>query len=108
MTRRTPRSTRTDTLFPFTTLFRSVLLQHHPLHPDVVLRVAPVAKGIEVAHEQAALQALRDVREPARDLSGHEGFASARAFVIKQDAVAGVHPVEIGRASCRERVCQYV
>src|SRR3546814_9147767 len=57
-------------------VLRAVLLQHHPLHPDVVLRVAPVAKGIEVAHEQAALQALRDVREPARDLSGHEGFAS--------------------------------
>src|SRR3546814_4859362 len=28
MIRRPPRSTRTDTLFPYTTLFRSVALQH--------------------------------------------------------------------------------
>src|SRR3546814_2865469 len=28
MIRRPPRSTRTDTLFPYTTLFRSVLAQH--------------------------------------------------------------------------------
>src|SRR3546814_14265643 len=28
MTRRPPRSTRTDTLFPYTTLFRSVLWHH--------------------------------------------------------------------------------
>src|SRR3546814_11094332 len=29
MLRRPPRSTRTDTLFPYTTLFRSVVLPHH-------------------------------------------------------------------------------
>src|SRR3546814_8462897 len=29
MIRRPPRSTRTDTLFPYTTLFRSVLLEGH-------------------------------------------------------------------------------
>src|SRR3546814_16823646 len=29
MIRRPPRSTRTDTLFPYTTLFRSVRLRHH-------------------------------------------------------------------------------
>src|SRR3546814_2705349 len=30
MIRRPPRSTRTDTLFPYTTLFRSACRQHHP------------------------------------------------------------------------------
>src|SRR3546814_7937063 len=29
MIRRPPRSTRTDTLFPYTTLFRSALVEHH-------------------------------------------------------------------------------
>src|SRR3546814_6218005 len=29
MIRRPPRSTRTDTLFPYTTLFRSVVVEHH-------------------------------------------------------------------------------
>src|SRR3546814_10867684 len=31
MIRRPPRSTRTDTLFPYTTLFRSAEWQNHPL-----------------------------------------------------------------------------
>src|SRR3546814_15280251 len=31
MIRRPPRSTRTDTLFPYTTLFRSVFLVHLPV-----------------------------------------------------------------------------
>src|SRR3546814_3331320 len=35
MIRRPPRSTRTDTLFPYTTLFRSVFaLAHRALNPD--------------------------------------------------------------------------
>src|SRR3546814_11879778 len=29
MIRRPPRSTRTDTLFPYTTLFRSKMIEHH-------------------------------------------------------------------------------
>src|SRR3546814_21174478 len=33
MIRRPPRSTRTDTLFPYTTLFRSLRLAHRPLRP---------------------------------------------------------------------------
>src|SRR3546814_7204608 len=33
MIRRPPRSTRTDTLFPYTTLFRSVLLNRSPTLP---------------------------------------------------------------------------
>src|SRR3546814_14760015 len=35
MFRRTPRSTRTDTLFPYTTLFRS---RCHPLRPPICRR----------------------------------------------------------------------
>src|SRR3546814_17201692 len=46
MIRRPPRSTRTDTLFPYTTLFRSILMRPHPdggwlieLNPDNLPRV---------------------------------------------------------------------
>src|SRR3546814_16724396 len=44
MIRRPPRSTRTDTLFPYTTLFRSVLAaldqpDAHRVHQDVVAGV---------------------------------------------------------------------
>src|SRR3546814_12119113 len=34
MIRRPPRSTRTDTLFPYTTLFRSVRQRRHDAYPD--------------------------------------------------------------------------
>lgn len=74
-------------------IFRLVLLQHHPLHAHVVLGVAPVAQRIDVAHVQAAFQPLGDVGEAAGDLAGDEGFATARAFMVEQDAVAGVEAV---------------
>src|SRR3546814_5288606 len=38
MIRRPPRSTRTDTLFPYTTLFRSVVLVMHLLGLQLILR----------------------------------------------------------------------
>src|SRR3546814_8547858 len=44
MIRRPPRSTRTDTLFPYTTLFRS-----HVLHPQARTFTAPVTETTEAA-----------------------------------------------------------
>src|SRR3546814_8133157 len=83
MIRRPPRSTRTDTLFPYTTLFRSICvlavadracLQHHALlHADVHAgredhqpAVGPVRLGLEsVRHCGAAARA-----DPAVDEHG--------------------------------------
>src|SRR3546814_7394816 len=39
MIRRPPRSTRTDTLFPYTTLFRSVRNPGIPIHQDALARI---------------------------------------------------------------------
>src|SRR3546814_15602636 len=50
MIRRPPRSTRTDTLFPYTTLFRSV----QPLHDEVVV-LAGLDEGAVLAHAAADL-----------------------------------------------------
>src|SRR3546814_9808082 len=58
MIRRPPRSTRTDTLFPYTTLFRS----------DIILaaRDQPRARGFELAvGKRDARLGLRDVGRPA-------------------------------------------
>src|SRR3546814_4392042 len=41
MIRRPPRSTRTDTLFPYTTLFRSPLAPQFDVHQQVATRVQP-------------------------------------------------------------------
>src|SRR3546814_6072782 len=44
MIRRPPRSTRTDTLFPYTTLFRSKDLRQFNFHPQGVVRWAGATK----------------------------------------------------------------
>src|SRR3546814_6271460 len=51
MIRRPPRSTRTDTLFPYTTLFRSIALPFRPGGRDFFL------ERIEIAHDAHTLAA---------------------------------------------------
>src|SRR3546814_13786025 len=46
-----PRSTRTDTLFPYTSLFRSGLRFLECLHPPVVLLVGHFGANIETADD---------------------------------------------------------
>src|SRR3546814_12319410 len=57
MIRRPPRSTRTDTLFPYTTLFRSLQWQH------VVERLAARATRARRQFEHAQLVALAEAGE---------------------------------------------
>src|SRR3546814_1036776 len=56
MIRRPPRSTRTDTLFPYTTLFRSIELEN-PRDDDVRQQPAPLVPGAPSPADRAA-QAL--------------------------------------------------
>src|SRR3546814_13478329 len=95
MLRRPPRSTRTDTLFPYTTLFRSIE-QRLQLAGQRVGPGGDVA-GAEADHEVAGLRQFHD----------HAG----KLFRPRQRqhvAVSAGAQGQIGRASCRERVCQYV
>src|SRR3546814_14208425 len=118
MIRRPPRSTRTDTLFPYTTLFRSEGIRRF-----AAAGVARTALDLaEPAHTHAAiLRALRlhggrVDRTVLVDAGGH--CAAAVADVLDRAVAVGLAavfdprrlapPVEIGRASCRERVCQCV
>src|SRR3546814_8614768 len=72
MIRRPPRSTRTDTLFPYTTLFRSVAVagQHvgvgHARHRAVGEGFAPAVAGRPHAH-QAGVHAV--LHEACQDRS---------------------------------------
>src|SRR3546814_1492390 len=59
MIRRPPRSTRTDTLFPYTTLFRSV--------------------GIVAARDHAADELVAEGVDGAEPLEGRHGAAQARS-----------------------------
>src|SRR3546814_2718482 len=63
MIQRTPRSTRTDTLFPYTTLFRSRARRE----PDAALRFV----AAELQHQAAG---AGEVRDPAAARPGREGL----------------------------------
>src|SRR3546814_15565876 len=113
MIRRPPRSTRTDTLFPYTTLFRSVGVV-------IALReeyAAEQQRGID--GRQFGLAAPRPVLIVEEMIEkafvpGHAGGGgSLRGGPVEVQAVARAQRGlgarhKIGRASCRERVCQYV
>src|SRR3546814_15836495 len=119
MIRRPPRSTRTDTLFPYTTLFRSDPdLSAEPADHDYPwLRIATPegcqqSQGLdEVRGEHSALDHHVDARwrrlEPF-DPGVHESTQFVDACRIDLETGRPCRPAEIGRARCRGRVWQYV
>src|SRR3546814_15696876 len=55
MIRRPPRSTRTDTLFPYTTLFRSILINNtKPLPKGLIYELLPKVGGLPFRYESRA------------------------------------------------------
>src|SRR3546814_13498524 len=106
MIRRPPRSTRTDTLFPYTTLFRSL----REKRPQTF-----VAMNDVVIRNQAAIRMLEfESWLDDEFISQHraDGFIVASPTGSTADALSGggpvVHPSQNGRAAGRERVWQYV
>src|SRR3546814_17196740 len=112
MIRRPPRSTRTDTLFPYTTLFRSAGLLNAELHGEG----ASVDMGqprfgwdeIPLAYAMDALTmpaSWEDLPVPA---AVNVGNPHVIFFCEDLEAVdCGRLGPKIGRASWRERVCEY-
>src|SRR3546814_12929094 len=107
MIRRPPRSTRTDTLFPYTTLFRSPGRGGHD-HVHAAHRVDAVI--VDLGEDDLFLEAHGIVATTIEAFCRHAAkVADARHRDGDQAIEELVHPLaEIGRASCRERVCQYV
>src|SRR3546814_12529690 len=93
MTPRPPRSTRTDTLFPYTTLFRSTEYRQ-------ALRRRQATRGRKV-HSGASKACADRVDQLATDVGAIRSIDLARAGWTGEVA-------QIGRASCRDEVCQYV
>src|SRR3546814_17445921 len=142
MIRRPPISTRTDTLFPDTTVLRSVAVREHidPVEPgndrlgEILLRIptsvavgtgrgacrvvdtdpaakigraAAVRRRLDRKHAAGACDVGRSAAHA--DAAGREvAPLRKRAGVIKAIRSLEDGTGKIGRASCRERVCQYV
>src|SRR3546814_11155129 len=109
MIRRPPRSTRTDTLFPYTTLFRSrrtscFVLSRITQGLNSVMAFLGRPRRHLVANPQADGERLLAERLVALD----DRIASKLLHRADQRGSALKLLQEIGRASCRERVCQYV
>src|SRR3546814_17890298 len=106
MIRRPPRSTRTDTLFPYTTLFRSPAgdargPEEDPRRARRALRRPHAAgRGQPVAGGHGDL--LRRRRRVPHGLS-----LPAHAAHVHGARPGGPPPDQIGRAAERERVGQY-
>src|SRR3546814_15482216 len=110
MIRRPPRSTHTDTLLPYTTLFRS---DRHTwqLLKDVALSTL-LGVGTELGWGESESDLVRAIRESAQQGGTRAGDQLVTRHLNIQPTLR-VRPgwplrvSEIGQASCRERVCQY-
>src|SRR3546814_16158667 len=89
-----PRSTRTDTLFPSTTRFRS--------SGQVGVVAVPVRLETDVLPRRICTPSSASV--DGHSQLGHEEHAVDGSA----PDTTGLPVLKIGRASCRERVCQYV
>src|SRR3546814_20431958 len=113
MVRRPPRSTRTATLFPYTTLFRSMHQASHGQNPMI-----ESMKRIRDAALRQSKRLARWWEEQAWPMRLYSGgglvILSALACTLLGVTYRDLHATifilgaKIGRASCRERVCQYV
>src|SRR3546814_17848774 len=115
MIRRPPRSTRTDTLFPYTTLFRSIGSQSESASTDELRFGAGRGRDRrKAAFALAAIVATGEhvVQQDTRDTVAGEPFHVEQTYAglargqrrrldretLGDDAIAAEHDEEIGRA----------
>src|SRR3546814_16366263 len=119
MIRRPPRSTRTDTLFPYTTLFRSPLAtagsSRSPRNGEIENRLIFVSIPAHarlhvdqqvIAHRPFDIIAVEIGIARDEQLRRQQAMIPVPDFDVDMRGAAIV--TQIGRASCRERECPYV
>src|SRR3546814_14677658 len=122
MIRRPPRSTRTDTLFPYTTLFRSKgsgrvypRKRRDPRARRLTLqRCSAKARGVcrTFARDSTGRAGERGGDPTTEGATAPETLRSAGPRRLERTLWKAFRPFlpepQIGRAPCRARVCQYV
>src|SRR3546814_20600392 len=114
MIRRPPRSTRTDTLFPYTTLFRSQRRAARQQFACARAWPSRVRAGARACVEPPSVRpAARQLPGPAMEVrrdedQGGGGAIAALSRCLGRRYWVSIDAGQIGRASWRERVGQYV
>src|SRR3546814_14780149 len=126
MIRRPPRSTRTDTLFPYTTLFRSEIYRQGGFRLEgPKLTAADLARlrleaaahilriwgaGPQASRATLALPSSKALLRWRRGQAAIPAGTAERIGIVLAlfDRLVTEGDFQIGRASCRERVCQFV
>src|SRR3546814_12389023 len=111
MIRLPPKSTRTDTLFPYTTLFRSVALDQTTLDKLKEHRFHFTGCETEIASQSLAADRLDDAKKTQNEFVDHGHLKIARDLRLSREPAArnmDVSSTDIGRRVGRERVCQYM
>src|SRR3546814_15662433 len=104
MIRRPPRSTRTETLFPYTTLFRSKFTGNRP---GDSLRLSCGTRDGKDQVPRLSCDLSRSTGASSLAECGFQPASVLQCPVASCTRVPYLSRGEIGRASCRERVCQY-
>src|SRR3546814_3207031 len=111
MIRRPPRSTRTDPLFPYTTLFRSVVsdVDDRPRVLEQQPRGAPqpcaqqilMRRHAEHAHEQSQEMERAQVRRSEEHTSELQSLMriSYAVFCLKKKKISSIHKIKSKRSS---------
>src|SRR3546814_10970889 len=126
MKRRPPRSTRTDTLFPYTTLFRSVEIgvktdwaigmvrgranvsAYYSKYKNAPQNFNPLPSGIYASAPDFPNNQTLGINAADETIKGVEFELTGIPFRNLSMGFNGSAVDKIGRASCRERGCKYV
>src|SRR3546814_13545683 len=120
MIRRPPGSTRTDTLFPYTTLFRSIVSRevddswiiNNQAYDNALSGIVIDRNSVNnvVAHNRVYRNHADGITiyESPKTLIWQNLVSANLRHGIRVRNSTNMRLYEIGRASCRVRVCQYV
>src|SRR3546814_19244910 len=110
MIRRPPRSTRTDTLFPYTTLFRSL----DDLAKAAIVAGADAERVLTHVEHNLAVEGAESLSAEhlaalvKMETSGELTATQAKAVLAEMVETGEAPAAKLGRASRRERGGQYV
>src|SRR3546814_14246049 len=105
MLRRPPRSTRTDTLFPYTTLFRSLAVAERLAGGDAQLLVDQIDAGDFFGHRVFDLQARVHFQEVELSALAEDEFDGAGVAVANRSEERRVGKECV--STCRSRWSPY-